>query len=54
MNWPQYTYLALSAMSLGAILAKHGEPRTGNYNFILTFALTAGTIALLYAGGFFG
>ena len=50
----QVIWIGLITMSLGCHLARHGEPRTGSYNFVT--ALISGTIefALLYFGGFFG
>ena len=44
----------LMAMSLGMHLAKHGEPRTGKYNFWAELFGSTVTLALLWGGGFFG
>lgn len=53
MGWPQVTYIALLAASVGIALVKHGEPRKpwDAWDHVLGAALTA---FLLYAGGFFG
>lgn len=53
MEWPQITFIVLSAMSLGIHLVMHGKPRDGNYSFPIQFVATAITFWLLYEGGFF-
>ena len=53
IDWPQGIYLVLLLLSLGLVLAKHGEPREP-YNIWVTLFGTALTLALLYWGGFFG
>ena len=53
MNWWIIAYLGLITLSLGVILARHGQPRTGNYHFGSALASAAITIFLLYMGGAF-
>ncbi|HRK69439.1 MAG TPA: hypothetical protein PKY73_17950 [Hyphomonas sp.] len=51
MAWPQVTFIALMALTVGINLAKHGEAYRYNFwNSLLGAGLTGG---LLYAGGFF-
>lgn len=52
MNWPQYTYLALTCVGLGMVIAKHGEP--DKHNAVSTVLTTCLVLWLLYMGGFFG
>ena len=53
MGWEQYTYLALTFMGLGIIIAKWGQPRDFPYGWV-DIAATGITLGLLYSGGFFG
>ena len=53
MHWPQITYLAIIFVGFGLTLAKHGEPRTGNYSVYTYLVANALVIGLTYAGGFF-
>jgi hypothetical protein len=50
--WPQYTYLALSFLGVGVVLAKHGEP-SKPHNIWTTLTATGIVYFLLYQGGFF-
>ncbi len=52
--WPQYLYLSLTVLSLGFILAKHGEykPRS-EYNFFFSFVWAVIWLFILTVGGFF-
>ena len=50
---PQLIYIALSLISLGIILAKHGEVKDGKHNFFTSLLLTVLVYWLLYEGGFF-
>lgn len=53
MNWPQITWIILSALALGIELSKHGEPRTGERNFWLQLFGTLVVAGVLWSGGFF-
>jgi hypothetical protein len=54
MGWPQWVYLGCLLLSLGAVLAKHGQQRAGGtYNFWYSLAVDVLMLCLLYAGGFF-
>lgn len=50
---PQIIFLALTFISSGIYLAKHGEPKTGAYNFGISLLSDAIVLGLLYWGGFF-
>jgi hypothetical protein len=50
---PQCIYIVLTILSLVISLIKHGEPRTGNENFITSFITIAIIYWILIAGGFF-
>lgn len=54
MNVWKISYLCLLAMGLGTYLSKHGEPKTGDYNFWIALISTIIQIVMLYFGGFFG
>ena len=45
--------LALVFLNLGIYLAKHGEPKTGKYNFGLQLISTAIELTLFYYAGLF-
>ena len=45
--------LVLIFMNLGLYLAKHGEPKTGRYNFVVALISTALEVALYYYAGLF-
>jgi hypothetical protein len=52
MNGAQIAMAIMLAMSLGIDLAKHGEPKTGNYNFwtgLISLIIQTGILAW---GGF--
>lgn len=51
--WPQLIWLAMNLLSLGCVLAKHGQPEKGNHNFFVSLVLTVLMGLLLYWGGFF-
>lgn len=53
MGVPQILVIVLMAMSLGISLIKHGECRTGKYNFFVDLFAVAIEVAILYCGGFF-
>jgi len=53
MGWPQVIYIVLTALSLGIIAAKHGQPQKP-YSITPNLIGTAIFAALLYWGGFFG
>lgn len=50
----QIIITALYILSLGMHLAKHGEPKTGNYSFWVAFVSCTIEFMLLYFGGFYG
>lgn len=52
MGWPQITYIVLTALGLGLVLAKHGQPRKP-FDFWDTAISSGLVLGLLYAGGFF-
>jgi hypothetical protein len=53
LEWPQITWMIISAMGWGITLAKHGDPQP-NYSIIVTSISMAIGATLLYYGGFFG
>lgn len=53
MGWPQVTFIALMALSVGVTLALHGKPRTGNHNVVAALIGAGITTGIVYAGGFF-
>lgn len=53
LHAPQIILLALIAIGIGVVLAKHGEPKDGTYNVFATIACEVILITLLYWGGFF-
>lgn len=53
MHWPQLVWLALVMIGLGVDVARHGQPKTGKYNFWSSLAAIPIAIAILYFGGFF-
>lgn len=52
MNGAQIAMAILLAMSLGIDLAKHGEPKTGGYNFWIGLIGLIIYIGILAWGGF--
>lgn len=50
---PQCIYIVLTILGLAGSLMKHGEPKTGNENFITSFISTVIVYWILIAGGFF-
>lgn len=52
--WPQFVYIGLQLLGIGVILAKHGQPKEGEYNVLTTLACSIPAWVLLYLGGFFG
>ncbi len=53
IGWPQVTMMIIMGANVGISLAKHGEPREGNYNFIITMISALLEYWILKAGGFF-
>lgn len=49
----QIIYIALTAMGLGIVLVKHGEPRTDKYNIFVSLTSTVIVLIILFLGGFF-
>ncbi len=52
MGWPQIIYLTLSAIGVGFVIAKHGQPQKP-INATAHLIGTAVVLAILYWGGFF-
>ena len=52
MRWPQIVMLFFLGGNIGISLAKDGEKRDGEYNFVITLIATAIEAAILWAGGF--
>jgi hypothetical protein len=50
---PQIIYLILWLLGAGIAMAKHGEPKTGKYDFWTTLLSSILALGLLYWGGFF-
>ena len=53
MMVPQALLSMLMFLGTGVHLAKHGEPRTGHYSFVVALLSDILTITLLWWGGFF-
>lgn len=53
MGIPQIIYIILLAMNLGVALAKHGQPKNTNYNFVAQLIAVIIEAGVLYWGGFF-
>ncbi len=49
----QIVLICMAAFTIAVNLAKHGEPREGNYNVFTALISVAIEIAILAAGGFF-
>ena len=49
---PQLISIGLMTLGLGAAMAKHGEPKTSNYNVGVQIVSTVINITILYFGGF--
>jgi hypothetical protein len=54
LHWPQITMAVLMLLEIGFFIAKHGEPRKGNYSVWEKLFSVALLGALLYFGGFWG
>ena len=50
---PQIILVAMYLLGLGATLADHGKPKTGNNNFYISLIAYSITFFLLWWGGFF-
>lgn len=51
--WAIITILVLQVLDLGYALAKHGEPKTGRYNFFVTLITASIEMWLFYEAGLF-
>lgn len=49
--WALIALIALQMLGLGVSLARHGEPREGNYNFFTTLLSCAISWWLIYMAG---
>lgn len=54
MHIAKIILLILYVLSIGVSLAKHGEPKIGQYNFWTALIGAAIELELLWWGGFFG
>ena len=54
MGVPQWIVVGSHLIALGVVLAKHGQPRDGDYNAWLSALVTAAYFGVLWWGGFFG
>lgn len=52
MGWPQITYIVLSVLGLGYVVAKEGQQREPYSTLNRLISMSVG-YGLLYAGGFF-
>lgn len=53
MMFCRILFVAWLLLSLGCYLAKHGEPKTGNYSFWVALISSVLQVLLLWGGGFF-
>lgn len=53
MGWPEIFVICWLTLGAGIALAKHGQPREGNWNFFALLPIYAMWIFVLYMGGFF-
>ena len=53
MNTYILIYLGLTILSLGIVLAKHGQKKTENYNFFISLFSVIVELLLLYKAGLF-
>lgn len=53
MGVPQIIIIVLYASSLGMTLAKNGQPKEGEHNFITALIACCIVMGLLWWGGFF-
>lgn len=51
---PQIILIVIVCISIGSIIQKHGEQRTGEYGYIDWLISPIILLSLLYWGGFFG
>ena len=50
---PQLIIICIYTLGIGIHLAKDGEPRDGNYSFIINLISTVISAGILWWGGFF-
>lgn len=53
MHAPQLIFLFITFIGLGAVSEKHGEKKTGEWNFWKVLLSEIISLSLLYWGGFF-
>lgn len=54
MRAPQIIMIVVSAMYVGIGLAMHGQPKTGEHNFVVSLLGAVIELSILWWGGFFG
>lgn len=52
MRAPQVIMIVMLSIGLGIDIVKHGESKTGKYNFVTTLIAQLLVVAILYWGGF--
>ena len=52
MNAPQIVWIVLVAINLVSEAEKHGKPKTGKHNFLISVTGAALAVGILYWGGF--
>ena len=52
-GWPQLSYLLLTALGIGLVWARHGQPRSERYNVWYSLIGSVIVLPILYFGGFF-
>jgi hypothetical protein len=53
MKLPQIIFLAILMLGLGVDMERHGQEKTGKYNFWTSVVSFGIIIGILYWGGFF-
>jgi len=53
IGWPQVAMMIIMGANVGISLAKHGEPREGKYNCVITIISVLLDYWILKSGGFF-
>ena len=53
MGWPQILMVVLMSSDVLITLVKHGDQKTGTYNFWSSLIVDAFFVWIMYKGGFF-